>query len=390
MVDNSQRLGRRVTLGGASGTAFVPPNLPPMPSLNLVPLLPLISRADHALGRLDGASLLLPDLELFIYMYVRKEAVLSSQIEGTQSTLDDLLAFEATGSDQKREDFDDLTEVSNYVDAITFGVARIKALPLSLRLIRELHHRLLKTGRGAAKDPGEFRRIQNWIGGTSPSNALYVPPTVPDMHACLDAFERYMNDPSIDLPPLVVAALLHLQFESIHPFLDGNGRVGRLLITLYLCSRGLLAHPLLYLSLYFKKNRSQYYALLQDVRDRGTWETWIEFFLTGVAETAEQAHRTALELVELFARDRQAIDKNGDRSGSIRHVHRALEKKPYIVAYEDAQSLGLSRPTVQAAIDAMVELGILEEVTQRKRRRMYSYKAYLAVLRRDEQMPPRT
>jgi Fic family protein len=389
--DLKSRLGRLVPLGSGGGHAFVPPPLPPVPPLDLIGLLPLIGQADRALGRLDGASLMLPDLQLFIYMYVRKEAVLSSQIEGTQSTLDDLLAFETSDGGSKLEQFDDLTEVSNYVDAMTYGIERLKELPLSLRLIRELHERLLKSGRGAAKEPGEFRRLQNWIGGTSPATAIYVPPPVPEMHVSLDAFERFMNAPDVKLPPLVVAGLLHLQFETIHPFLDGNGRVGRLLITLYLCSTGLLRHPLLYLSLYFKQNRPQYYALLQEVRERGNWETWIEFFLAGVAETAEQAHQTALELVDLINRDRALIDQSGERSIAIRRVYNLLERMPFVTTSIIAKQTGLSRPTVHTAVDTLVSLGVLSEVTQKKRDRIYAYKAYLAVLRRrDEQMPPRT
>ncbi|WP_426734941.1 Fic family protein [Myxococcus faecalis] len=264
--------------------AFVPPPLPPRPAIDVLGLLERLSLAERALGRLDGITVLLPRQELFLYMCVRKEAVLSSQIEGTQSTLSDLLQFELGA--QEGAPIDDVREVSNYVDAMMYGLERLEKLPLSLRLVRELHERLLRSGRGGTKDPGEFRRSQNWIGGTRPGNALYVPPPVTELDGCLASLELFMHEEQSRLPALIKAGLLHVQFESIHPFLDGNGRIGRLLVTLYLCARGVLRKPLLYLSLYLKTHRADYYRLLQEVRERGAWEAWLEFFLDGIEKTA--------------------------------------------------------------------------------------------------------
>ena len=296
----SNRLGRfiQTSFGGETVRAFVPPALPPDPPIQMETLLSKLSKADRAMGRLDGITMLLPDHTLFLYMYVRKEAVLSSQIEGTQSTLSDLLRFETEAVAGKP--IDDIREVSNYVDAMMYGLERMKELPLSLRLIKEMHGRLLQSGRGAFKNPGEFRTSQNWIGGTRPGNAAYVPPPITELADCLNAFENFIHADTPGLPPLIKAGLLHVQFETIHPFLDGNGRLGRLLITLYLCSQGVMNQPLLYLSLYFKVKREDYYRLLQEVRERGAWEAWLEFFLDGVAETAEQAFTTATSIVQLF------------------------------------------------------------------------------------------
>ena len=282
----NRRLGRYIEtrFDNERVRAFVPPPLPPDPPLRIHGLLTRLSTADRALGRLDGITTLVPDHALFLYMYVRKEAVLSSQIEGTQSTLSDLLRFETEAA--AGQPINDIRQVSNYVDAMMYGLERLETLPLSLRLIRELHARLLESGRGVTQNPGEFRRSQNWVGGTRPGNAMYVPPPVEVLMPCLGAFERFIHAETPDYPPLIKAGLLHVQFESIHPFLDGNGRLGRLLITLYLCSQKVLTQPLLYLSLYFKVRRKEYYRLLQEVREQGAWETWLEFFLEGVASTA--------------------------------------------------------------------------------------------------------
>lgn len=275
LMPNS-RLGRfvEVPVAGEVVRAFVPPPLPPSPMIDVLALLNPLSLAERALGRLDGITMLLPRQELFLYMYVRKEAVLSSQIEGTQSTLSDLLRFETKA--QAGQPIDDVREVSNYVDAMMFGLERLETLPLSLRLIREMHARLLQSGRDETKSPGEFRRSQNWIGGTRPGNALFVPPPIAELGASLDALERFMHEEESRLPALIKAGLLHVQFETIHPFLDGNGRIGRLLVTLYLCVNGVLRKPLLYLSLYLKTHRADYYRLLQEVREHGAWEAWLE------------------------------------------------------------------------------------------------------------------
>lgn len=374
------RLGRFVETTAASETvsAFVPPPLPPEPAIDVLSLLERLSLAERALGRLDGITMLLPRQELFLYMYVRKEAVLSSQIEGTQSTLSDLLRFETEA--QAGQPVDDVREVSNYVDAMIYGLERLETLPMSLRLIREMHARLLQSGRGGSKDPGEFRRSQNWIGGTRPGNALFVPPPITEMAGCLDAFERFMHDDQSRLPALIKAGLLHVQFETIHPFLDGNGRIGRLLVTLYLCMNGVLRKPLLYLSLYLKSHRREYYRLLQEVREQGNWEAWLDFFLAGVADTANQAFEAATQIVALFKEDRERITMESDRAGSALRIHELFQQNPFNTANQIVQITGLSAPTVNAALADLERLGIVDEITGRKRGRVFSYRRYLAIL----------
>ena len=380
-VRQNTRLGRYVRSTVASETirAFVPPPLPPRPPVDLLPLVERLGGAERALGRLDGISVLLPSHELFLYMYVRKEAVLSSQIEGTQSTLTDLLRFEAD-ADGDGEPVDDVREVSNYVEATMYGLLRMQKLPLSLRLIRELHGRLLQSGRGATKNPGEFRRSQNWIGGTRPGNALYVPPPLNELEGVLDAFEKFIHEEESHLPALIKAGLLHVQFETIHPFLDGNGRIGRLLVTLYLCGKGVLRQPLLYLSLYLKTHRAEYYRLLQEVRERGAWELWLGFFLEGVAETANQAFDAATRIVELFRRDRERIAAGGERVGSVLRVHAYLEANPLATANRVRKQTGLSAPTVNLALGDLERLGIVAEMSGRRRGRVFGYSAYLEIL----------
>ena len=374
------RLGRYVETpaGGEIVRAFVPPPLPPKPEIALLPLLGRLSAAERALGRLDGAAVLLPRQELFLYMYVRKEAVLSSQIEGTQSTLADLLRIETEA--QSGQPIDDIREVSNYVDAMMYGLERLEQFPLSLRLIRELHARLLQSGRGEKKDPGEFRRSQNWIGGTRPGNALFVPPPVSELDACLDACERFIHETESRLPPLIKAGLLHVQFETIHPFLDGNGRVGRLLVTLFLCANGVLRNPLLYLSLYLKTRRADYYRLLQEVRENGAWEAWLEFFLDGVAETANQAFDAAVRIAELFTKDRARIAAESERAGSALRIHDLLQQHPFATANDLVARTGLTAPTVNAALADLERLGVVAEITGRRRGRVFSYGAYLDIL----------
>ncbi len=349
-----------------------------MPPIDVLALLAQIGIADRALGRLDGITMLLPRKELFLYMYVRKEAVLSSQIEGTQSTLADLLQFETEA--RAGRPFDDVREVSNYVDAMMYGLNRLDELPLSLRLVREMHERLLRGGRGDSKDPGEFRRSQNWLGGNRPGNAFYVPPPVSELPECLDAFERFLHADDPSLPPLIRAGLLHVQFETIHPFLDGNGRIGRLLITLYLCVHGILREPLLYLSLYLKTHRADYYRLLQEVRENGSWEAWLDFFLIGVAETANQAFEAATRIVDLFKRDRERITGGSDRVGSTLRLHEIFQTQPYATANDLVKRTGLTVPTVNAALTDLQRLGVINEITGRRRGRVFSYPAYLAIL----------
>ena len=374
------RLGRFVetAAAGEAVRAFVPPALPPDPPIDVLALLERLSLAERAIGRLDGITMLLPRQELFLYMYVRKEAVLSSQIEGTQSTLSDLLRFETEA--QAGQPIDDIREVSNYVDAMMHGLERLRELPLSLRLIREMHARLLESGRGGTKNPGEFRRSQNWIGGTRPGNALFVPPPVSELDACLGDFERFIHEDASRLPPLIKAGLLHVQFETIHPFLDGNGRIGRLLVTLYLCAEDVLRKPLLYLSLYLKAHRADYYRLLQEVREHGAWEVWLEFFLIGVAETANQAFDAATRIVDLFGSDRERITAKSERAGSALRVHDALQRSPFATATALVGRTGLSAPTVNAALSDLERLGVVEEVTGRRRGRVFAYRAYLDIL----------
>lgn len=374
------RLGRYIETVAGSETvrAFVPPALPPNPPVDLLPLLEKLSAAERALGRLDGITVLLPSHELFLYMYVRKEAVLSSQIEGTQSTLTDLLRFETDA--EAGQPIDDIREVSNYVDAMMFGLDRLRELPLSLRLIREMHERLLHSGRGATMDPGEFRRSQNWIGGTRPGNALYVPPPINELQNVLSSFEHFMHEETSGLPALIKAGLLHVQFETIHPFLDGNGRVGRLLVTLYLCVQGVLHKPLLYLSLYLKTHRAEYYRLLQEVRERGAWEAWLAFFLEGIAETANQAFDAATRIVDLFREDRERIAAQGERVGSALRVHDILQQTPLVTGNRLVQQAGLSVPTVNAALADLGSLAIVAEITGRRRGRVFAYSAYLGIL----------
>ncbi len=385
----SQRLGRFIetSAAGEKVRAFVPPPLPPEPAIDVLALLEKLSLAERALGRLDGITMLLPRQELFLYMYVRKEAVLSSQIEGTQSTLSDLLRFEAEA--QAGQPIDDIREVSNYVDAMMYGLERLRDLPLSLRLIREMHDRLLQSGRGGTKSPGEFRRSQNWIGGTRPGNALFVPPPVNELGPCLDAFERFMHEDASRLPALIKAGLLHVQFETLHPFLDGNGRIGRLLVTLYLCINGVLNKPLLYLSLFLKTHRAEYYRLLQEVRENGNWEAWLDFFLTGVAQTANQAFEAATHIVDLFRQDRERIATEGERANSTLRIHDLFQLNPFLTSNQLVQQTGLSSPTVNTALADLQRLGIIEEVTGRKRGRVFSYRRYLSVLNEGTDPLPR-
>ena len=382
--DANPRIGRYVSTVAFDEIvrAYVPPPLPPNPPLELSPrLLQRLSEADRAVGRLDGVAMLLPDKALFLYMYVRKEAVLSSQIEGTQSTLDDLLQYENAALAGKP--LDDVTEVSNYVDAMMYGLGVIRdpnGLPLCLRLLRDMHARLLKRGRGEAKNPGEFRRSQNWLGGTRPGNAQYVPPPVNEMDACLGDLERFLHDDSEGIPPLVKAGYLHVQFESIHPFLDGNGRLGRLLIALFLVEKKVLHEPLLYLSLYLKTHREDYYRLLQDVRLRGDWETWTEFFLTGVADTANNAYESAMRIVTLFRHDRKRIEDCGEQTNSMLRLHELLQIHPFLNASQAQEKTGLSAPTVNKAFEALETLGVVSEITGKQRGRVFAYAEFLKIL----------
>ena len=380
MPDEATRIGRYVetAYGAEVVRAYVPPPLPPIPPVRLDTLLSRLSAADQAVGRLDGISVLLPDKGLFLYMYVRKEAVLSSQIEGTQSTLSDLLKFEAEAAQGRP--IDDIREVSNYVAAMLYGLDRLTNLPLSLRLIREMHERLLQSGRGQSQNPGEFRRSQNWIGGTRPGNALFVPPPPNEVMPCLDALEKFIHEETQSLPPLIKAGLLHVQFETIHPFLDGNGRLGRLLITLYLCSQKVMQQPLLYLSLYFKSHRADYYRLLQEVRENGAWEAWLEFFLDGVAGTGKEAFNAATRIQRLIRQDRDRIAAKSKAASSVLRVHEVMQTTPFLTVAKASAQTGLTKPTINSAFEQLQALGIVEEVTKKQRGRVYAYREYLTIL----------
>jgi Fic family protein len=368
-----------ITAGGEQVRAFVPSPLPPEPPVILdAPLQRALEGATLAVGRLDGVSALLPDPGLFLYAYVRKEAVLSSQIEGTQSSLSDLLLFEL--DEAPGVPLDDVLEVSNYVAALEHGLARLRGgFPLCNRLIREIHGVLLSRGRGSGKDPGEFRRSQNWIGGTRPGNARFVPPPHVRVPDCMAALERFLHECG-GLPVLVCAGLAHVQFETVHPFLDGNGRVGRLLITFQLCHAGVLREPLLYLSLYFKQHRPEYYRLLNHVRTTGDWEAWIAFFLEGVRVTADGAAATAQRLQALFAEDRERVARAGRRAASALRVHDALKARPVASVQDIRARSDLSFPTAGSAVDLLVKLGIARELTGKRRNRVFVYDRYLAIL----------
>lgn len=375
-VHKLSRAGRYVTttVAGEAVKAYVPPPLPPA-DLNLSSLHSLLDRANQALGRLDGLTVLLPDVRFLLYLYVRKEALVSSQIEGTQSSFVDVLLFEnKVPTNVPKEDVE---EVSNYVAAMQHGLRRFHGgFPLSLRLIREIHAILLRGGRGANKTPGEFRCSQNWIGGRRPGTASFVPPPPAEMMECLHRFERFLHGDKQRLPLLVEAGLVHVQFESIHPFLDGNGRLGRLLITLLLCAKGALKEPLLYLSLYFKTHRNRYYDHLQRVRTEGAWEEWLEFFLDGVATTAQEAAETAMRILRLFSTDRQKIEKLGRSAPSALRVHEYMQRKPITNIAAAAKALKISIPTVTAALNHLVRTEIVEEVTGKQRDRLFTYSRY--------------
>lgn len=365
-------------VGGETVRAFVPADLPPAPSLDMTRLYLPLEEASAALGRLDGIATVLPGTPLFIYMYVRKEALLSAQIEGTQSSLSDLLAHE--DQDLPGAPLDDVVEVSNYVGAMEFGLKRMESLPLSLRLIREIHEQLMSSGRGSLLEPGSFRTSQNWIGGTRPGNAVYAPPPPDQMQRSLNNLELFLHEQESGLPLLIRAGLAHVQFESIHPFLDGNGRLGRLLITLLLCSRGALSQPLLYLSLYLKTHRERYYELLQHVRTTGDWESWLDFFLTGVRDTSTQAAGAAREIIELFENDRRNIATLGRKAASQLRVHELLQSKPSVSVGAAARALELTEPTIRTALDRLEALGIVLEATGKKRGKRYTYARYLDIL----------
>ena len=383
-----EQTGRYETLHGGDEPvrAFIPAPLPPVPPLRMDgPLQQALENAVLALGRLDGISALLPDKTLFLYSYVRKEAVLSSQIEGTQSSLSDLLLYEL--EEAPGVPLDDVVGVSNHVAALEHGLSRLKELPVCNRLLREMHSKLLSGGRGSDKMPGEFRASQNWVGGSRPGNALFVPPPHTAVPDCMAALERFLHADDDGLPALIRAGLAHAQFETIHPFLDGNGRVGRLLITLLLHHSDMLREPFLYLSLYFKQHRSDYYDLLNQARHTGDWEKWLAFFLEGVRSTATGAVETARRLSQLFASDRAALEQQGRRAGTLLRAHEALKEQPILSSPYICRRTNLSFPAVASAMEQFIKHGIAREITGKRRNRLFVYDKYLSILNEGAEPP---
>lgn len=365
---------------GETYKSYVPNDLPPKPSLVVDnDMNDLLEQANRSLGRLDGMAMYLPDITLYLYFYVRKEAILSSQIEGTQSSLSDLLLFE---NDQiPGVPIDDVQEVSNYVAALMTGLEALQnGDALTMRLVKSIHSVLLAKGRGCDKSPGEFRRSQNWIAGTRPGNALYVPPPYAEVDRLMGQLERFVNDIPKRTPTLIKAALAHVQFETIHAFLDGNGRLGRLLITLILCNDKALSNPMLYLSLYFKANRDEYYQLLQEVRVSGDWEKWLRFFLKGVRETSDQAASTIKRIMDLFNSDAKRIETLNSTVSNLLRVHQLIRRYPIITIASIVEQMKVSKPTAATAVAKLEQIGILRKGMVKRRSRMYVYQAYLNIL----------
>lgn len=367
------------TAGGEQVKAFVPLPLPPTPEIDLVDLLPQYGKACAALGKLESIAEGLPDSTIFIYSYVRKEAVLSSQIEGIRSTLSNLLCYEI--NEAQDAPIDDVTEVSNYVTALEHGIDRMKGdFPLSNRLIREMHELLLSTVRGNQKLPGEFRKSQNWIGGTRPGTAKVVPPPSHFVLDCMSDLEKFIHSNNSRLPPLIKAGMVHVQFETIHPFLDGNGRVGRLLILLMLWNDRIVTQPLLYLSLYFKLHRQVYYELLNDVRKRGDWEAWLAFFLEGIETTALSAVDTAQKLIDLFHEDRLTISQSGRKAKSALRLHEAFQECPLFTIKQLQIKTKLGSSVIASGIKVLEDIGVVKEITGKRRDRIFVYTEYLNIL----------
>lgn len=374
-------------MSGKGYKTFVPADLPPTPPIQYdAEMQNLLSLADRKLGRLDGITQILPNPELFVTMYVRKEAVLSSQIEGTQASFADVLSAEYNQIEDQRRD--DIGEISNYVRAMNWGLNELEVFPLSLRLIRNIHRQLLYNTRGSHRNPGEFRSSQNWIGpaGCTLEDATFIPPAVPDMKKAMGNLELffYEND---NIPALIKIALIHAQFETIHPFLDGNGRMGRLLITFWLCQQNILSKPLLYLSYYFKQNRTEYYDRLMDVRKKGDWESWIKFFLRGVAEVAEESTNSARSILKLRE---ECADKLYSREGNNSNYQRLLNilfERPYIQRNDVVELLSVSNPTAGNILDAFCSIGILEDLTPSKsRNKLFVFSQYISILNKGTEL----
>ena len=372
------KLLKSALVGGEQYHVYVPAPLPPMPAVNIAEVTEKLEKANFAIGELNGVVEAVPDPAIINYMYIRREAVLSSQIEGTQSTLDDLLRYEA--GTVPNVPVDDVTEVSSYVAALNHGLKRMRGgFPLALRLIREIHKVLLTNSRGQQKTPGEFRRSQNWIGGTRPGNARFVPPPPDQVTDLMSQLEKFMhaND---KIPVLVKAALIHQQFETIHPFLDGNGRTGRLLITLFLCDKGFLRSPFLYLSLFFKQHRDLYYEMLSEPRKSGDWEQWLNFFLEGAAVTANDAKKTLAAIKKLFAADDEKVAALRRARGSAGQIFAVFKQKPLLTIAEITRRTDLSKPTAISTVGRLIDLGIIENKSEKKWGQIYAYSEYIALL----------
>jgi len=357
--------------------AFMPNFLPPKPPIKIDKItLDLLSKDDRFLGRLDMITEVLPDPDFFIFMYIRKEAISSSQVEGTQATFADVLKVEANIKDPAIPD--DVKEILNYIEAMNYGIKRLESLPLSLRLIREIHQILLRGVRGKYKNPGEFRESQNWVGGRTINTASYVPPPVSELSPLLDNLEKFFYDKS-PMPILIKTALIHSQFELIHPFLDGNDRVGRLLITFYLCQQEILQKPLLYLSDYFKRYRTEYYDRLGAIHKKDNFEDWIKFFLDGVIEISKEAVNLSRKIVNLREQDVKKVSNLGKSTKSALSLLESLYKSPIITLKSVEKATGLSPSNANALVEKFVNLEILEKVGERKRNRRFVYKKYLAL-----------
>lgn len=379
MTVMSQRAGRYL-LQTTGYSAFIPAPLPPVPEIEFDgEMRTLLSNADRDIARLDAIAALLPNPDLFVAMYVRHEAVLSSQIEGTQSTLEDVLAFEANATHNDTPK--DVEEVINYVRAMNHGLRRLSELPLSLRLLREIHGELMQKVRGGEKSPGEFRTTQNWIGssGSNLSTASFVPPPPHELMNTLGALETFLHEGKTTVPLLIRCGLAHAQFETIHPFLDGNGRVGRLLITLMLCEEQALTRPLLYLSVFLKAHRAEYYDRLTAIRSQGHWEQWLKFFLRGISVTARAATRTATDIVTMREQHRSAVAKNARALKLLDH----LLQQPLMSPKRIAEVVGCSHPTALKLATDLQNRGWLQEVTGFERNRVYRYQPYLDLFHRE-------
>ncbi|MDQ7053108.1 MAG: Fic family protein [candidate division KSB1 bacterium] len=383
-MNSTLRAGRYIQQAGGF-KAFIPEPLPPNPPLHFDnEMMALISNADRSLGRLDGSIQTLPDADLFVFMYVRKEAVLSSQIEGTQSSLDDVLEAEARVFQKRLHS--DVGEVINYIHALNYGIERLEKLPISVRLICEIHKKLLEGVRGAQRHPGELRKSQNWIGptGGTISDAIFVPPPAHEIGQHLSQLEKFIHSHSPELPALAKIGMVHAQFETIHPFLDGNGRIGRMLITLLLFEWKILQKPVLYISHYFKQHREQYYALLQEIRDKGDWESWLKFFLTAITEVAMSATESARKIVALRERDRSRIVGHfGRATANGLTVLESLYSRPIISINDIKQMTGLSFTAASQLMQRFLEQNILVEYTGQRRNRLFRYEDYINIFRRN-------